>query len=231
MVINSPTDSPFSELDLIGVAVCQYPNEQNHIAVLYKPDSDEDETLLLHVGDHKAPLIGTPNDKYLWLDLGSSLPTIRKELILVDIQIIAEVNKDAEIRYGLDHGIFCLDAATGRLNANYDQTIGFTCATFVIEVFLASGIQLIDWETWPVNESQHIAFQKRVFNYLKSLYPQKVTLEYLKAQESNIGGSRFLPQEIAASTQEARTSIKSDIDARSAEIHARLCENYAHMNS
>lgn len=234
MVTNSPSVAPFSELDLIGVALRQYPNEQNHIAVLFKPDSDESDTLLLHVGDHKTDLIQSPSDRYLWLDLGDSIHPIRKEILLTDIQLIAEVNKDAKIRYGLDHGVFCLDAATGQLNSNYDESIGFTCATFVIEVFLASGLKLIDWDSWPSNENRHITFQKQVFGYLYDIHqqePKKVTLKYLIAQQANIGKSRFTPQEVAASTQELKPSIKNEIDDMAEEIHSRLCENYAQMNN
>lgn len=234
MVINSPDKTPFSELDSIGVALRQYQNEQNHIAVLFKPDSDEEETLLLHVGDHKSELIQSPNDRYLWLDLGSSIHPIRKEILLTDIQLIAEINKDQKIRYGLDHGVFCLDAATGQLNKNYDESIGFTCATFVIEVFLASGLKLIDWDSWPSNENRHIAFQKHVFGHLYAIHkqdPNKVTIEYLIAQQANIGKSRFTPQEVAAATQELKPSIKHEIDDIAEEIHTRLCENFAQMNS
>jgi len=233
MVINSPNKIPFSELDSIGVALRQYPNKQNHIAVLFKPDSDEDDTLLLHVGDHKTELIQPPNDRYLWLDLGSSIHPIRKEILLTDIQLIAEVNKDSKIRYGLDHGVFCLDAATGRLNSNYNESIGFTCATFVVEVFLASGLKLIDWDSWPSGENKHIIFQKQIFGHLCNIYrqdPTKVTIEYLMAQQSNIGKSRFTPQEIAAATQDIKPSIKSEIDNIASEIHTVLCENYAQMN-
>ena len=234
MVINSPSVTPFSELDSIGVALCQYQNEQNHIAVLFKPDSDKSDTLLLHVGDHKADLIQRPSYRYLWLDLGDSIPPIRKEILLTDIQLIAEVNKDAKIRYGLDHGVFCLDAETGQLNSHYDESIDFTCATFVIEVFLASGLKLIDWDSWPSNEDRHIAFQKQVYEYLYAIHkqdPKRVTLEYLIAQQANIGKSRFTPQEVAASTQELKPSIKNEIDNMAEEIHSHLCENYAQMNS
>lgn len=235
MVINYPSDTPYSQVDLLGIAVCQPQAEQNHIAILFKPDADEDDTLLLHVGAHKSSLIEKPDDKsYLWLDLTSSLNPIRKEIILASVQQIAEVNKNSKVRYGLDHGVYCLDPETGRLNDKYDETIGFTCATFVIEVFLATGIKLIDWDTWPSGEDKHTKFQQDIFSYLSHLNgksPEIVTLEYLKAQKENIGKSRFLPQEIAVSTQEVKPSIKSEIDDKASEIHTRLCANFAQMNS
>ena len=234
MVINSPDKVSFSELDSVGVALRQYPGEQNHIAVLFKPDSDENETMMLHVGEHKADLLQPPSDRYLWLDLGESIHPIRKELLLADVQLIAEVNKNTDIRYGLDHAVFCLDAETGRLNNNYDETIGFTCATFVIEVFLSSGLKLIDWDSWPSNENKHIDFQKKVFEYLfilREQNPAKVTFNYLKAQQANIGNSRFTPHEVAASTQEATPSLKAGIDDLANEINTRLCENFTQMNS
>lgn len=228
MVINPPADNPFSEVDLLGVAVCQPWAEQNHIAVLFKPDADEDDTLLLHVGGHKSSLLEKPDEKsYLWLDLTTLLNPIRKEIALASVQQIAEVNKDSKVRYGFDHGVYCLDPETGRLNKSYDEKIGFTCATFVMEVFLATGIKLVDWDSWPSGEAENIQFQQATCDNLSRLIgrvPEVLTVDYLNAQKQNIGKPRFLPQEIAASTQEVKPSIKSDIDDMALKINIKLCE-------
>ncbi|CAK1964477.1 hypothetical protein CWO17_11495 [Vibrio sp. 10N.286.45.A3] len=224
MQINSPKDNPFSEVDAVGVALAQYPGEQNHIAILFH---GEDGVMLMHVGEHKGELIEQPSDKYIWLDLGDDFHSFRKQVILAHLLHIAEENKDSQIRYGLDHAVYCLDPETGKLNDQYDSTIGFTCATFVVEVFLSCGVQLIDWDTWPAADEVHTSFQKKVFNYLHHLHqqnPDVVTLEFLKAQIGNIGKSRFLPQEIAASTQSSEPSIKAEVDMSAPSIHSQLCD-------
>lgn len=223
MHLNIPTESDFSNVDSIGVALAQYPGEQNHIAILFQ--SVDDEAMLLHVGEHKGELLEKPSCKYVWLDLSKEFNPIRKQVILGHIQHIAEVNKDAKVRYGLDHGVFCLDAETGMLNGNYDETIGFTCATFVIEVFLSCGITLLDWDTWPSGVEEHTKFQRMVFTYLSqqhSIDPKKVTLEYLTAQQEKIGTSRFLPQEVAAATQSSKPSTKEDVDPIASDIYGEL---------
>ncbi|MGR1188013.1 hypothetical protein [Vibrio parahaemolyticus] len=224
MHINVPETKAFAEVDAIGVALAQYSGEQNHIAILFQGD---EKVMLLHVGDHKRSLLEEPSDKYVWLDLGAEFHPIRKQVILAHIQHIAEENKNSDIRYGLDHAVYCLDPETGRLNDKYDSSIGFTCATFVVEVFLSCGIQLIDWDSWPEANEVHTRFQQIVFNHLLGIHssnPEKVTIEYLKAQQSNIGKSRFLPQEIAASTQSLAPSKKEDIDISAASIHSQLTD-------
>lgn len=221
MQLHTPNINDFSNVDSVGVALSQYAGEQNHIGILFQFD----DVMLLHVGDHKSPLLDKPTDKFVWLDLGRTFHPIRKQVILASIQHIAEKNKDSKIRYGLDHGIYCLDAETGLLNENYDQSIGFTCATFVIEVFLSVGIKLIDWDTWPSGEEKHTEFQKMVFNYLernKRDNPGSVTEEYLKAQAKNIGKARFLPQEVAAATQNAVESTKDEVNPIALKIHEEL---------
>jgi hypothetical protein len=225
MQLHSYKENEFSNVDLFGVALSQYAGGQNHIAILFKPDFNASDVSLLHVGQHKGALLEQPSEKYLWLDFGSDFNPIRKQVILASIMQIAEVNKDSKIRYGLDHGLFCLDAETGRFNDNYSSVIGFTCATFVIEVFLSVGVKLIDWVTWPSGDTKDIEFQKKVLQYLDNTHKSDssvVTLEYLLAQNKKVGKSRFLPQEIAAATQTSDPSKKIDIDPIALNIHNEL---------
>ncbi|MEJ6475977.1 hypothetical protein [Pseudoalteromonas piscicida] len=225
MKLNKPCENNFPNVDYIGVALRRYGGNQNHIAILFKPNELEDEIMLLHVGSHKGDLLEEPSNKYLWIDLGKAFHPIRKQVILASIQQIAEKNSKSKVRYGLDHGVYCLDPETGMLNENYDQKIGFTCATFVVEVFLSVGIKLIDWDTWPSSGEKHIEFQKKVFSYLESEHAKdsnNVTVEYLKAQSKNIGKARFLPEEIAAATQEIKESTKLEVEPLAAYINEGL---------
>ncbi|HAS6964510.1 TPA: hypothetical protein I7303_10645 [Vibrio parahaemolyticus] len=224
MLINLPKEKAFAEVDAVGVALAQYKGEQNHIAILFHSDEG---VMLLHVGDHKQNLLEAPSSKYTWLDLGEDFHPIRKQVILAHIQHIALENRDTDIRYGLDHAVYCLDPETGKLNSNYDSSIGFTCATFVVEVFLSCGVKLIDWDSWPSADEVHTSFQKKVYSYLEYLHsqnPERVTIEYLKAQQGNIGKSRFLPQEIAASIHSSEPSKKEDIDENASSIHVQLTD-------
>tara|TARA_B100000519_G_scaffold13292_1_gene9976 strand:+ start:33009 stop:33707 length:699 start_codon:yes stop_codon:yes gene_type:complete len=227
MKLNISTEHSFSEVDGFGVALSQPGTEQNHIAILFKFDDESDEVKLLHVGGHKTSLLDEPSSNYLWVDFGPDFNPIRKQVILASLQQIAEVNQDTLIRYGLDHGVYCFDSESGKLNDNYDYSIGFTCATFVIEVFLSFGVQLIDWDTWPPSKERNLDFQKKVLGYLASQHaraPSLVTLEYLESQQKNEGKARFLPQEVAAATQSIQPSTKEEVEPLASDIHKQLTQ-------
>lgn len=222
MLLNLPSQKNFSEVDSIGVALTQNREGQNHIAILFELD---DEMALLHVGEYKGKLCDRPTDKYIWMELGEDFHPVRKQVMLSHLLQIVQVNQGLILRYGLDHSVNCFNPETGKINDCYDFSVGFTCATFVLEVFLSFGFELIDVSTWPPADEQSINFQKMVFTYLHGIHiqsPHLLSTDYLNAQLSNIGKSRFLPQEVAAATQNGSPSIKSEIDPVAIEIHDGL---------
>jgi hypothetical protein len=224
MIINYPISEPFEKVKSFGIAVSQYPGRQNHIGILYKSSGDMN---ILHVSGHKEPLVIDPESYYLWLD-EDCLDPIDKSLLLASIINIADVNKDTDIRYGLNHNLYCIDLQTGIFNKGYDITAGFTCATFVLEVFLTIGTQLIDWKTWPSDTNEAKTFHHTVLNYLygRSISKQDVTPEYLSAQVKLFGSPRFSPQEIAAATQNDLPITYKDVYQDAKTIHNALSNNY-----
>ncbi|MGY5797720.1 hypothetical protein [Rheinheimera faecalis] len=222
MHFNRQQDAPLDEVDGVGIAIMQNLRGQNHVAIIFKEIEDETSIKLMHVGSHKGEFISEVEAYYLWADVHCVHP-IRKQALIASIQQIAEVNKDTKIRYGFSHGVFCYDQLTGRLNSNYDQTIGFTCATFVIEIFLSQGIQLVDWDTWPDANEEDRDFQNFIFDYLSNLKGQ-VTEEYLAAQSRQLGGPRFKPQEVAVATQSEPVSTWHEVQEPSKNLNLYLSQ-------
>lgn len=221
-----------SGLDGLGIAITKYSSTQNHVAFIFE-EIDSGKILLLHVGSHKSKLVDPVGDDYLWADLGCIHP-LRRASVVASIQHIAKVNANSVIRYGLDHGLYCLDPLTGQLNQNYTTEIGFTCATFVIEVLLSQGIKIINWETWPAANDEDKIFQDKVLNFLARVnqtHPHLVTEEYLKAQRRHYGASRFKPQEIAIATQSGEPSSYDDVQISAQLLDDRLSESILPMRS
>lgn len=225
MIFHDQITSPANLVDGVGIAIRRYRNNQNHIAILFKELEDEDLVRIIHVGSYKGEFIGEVDKYYLWADLNWLHP-IRKQALLASIQQIADVNRDTKLRYGFNHSVFCFDPNTGKLNANYDQSKGFTCSTFVLEVFLANGITLIDWETWPEADEADREFQNGILNYLLNQIGN-ITEEYLNAQRQQLGGPRFKPQEIAVASQTMHKTTWNEAQEPAGILNQQLTQRQA----
>lgn len=225
MIFHDQQTTSVKQVDGVGIAIKQYPPNQNHIAILFKELEEEGTVKVIHVGSYKGSFVDNIDPFYLWADLNCVHP-IRKQALIASIQQIADVNKDTRLRYGLNHAVFCFDPITGKLNANYDQTKGFTCATFVLEVFLANGITLIDWDTWPAADEADKEFQNKVLNYLSRIGEQ-ITPEFLSGQNQQLGGPRFKPQEIAIATQSIHKTTWEEAQEPAERLNNQLAQRHA----
>lgn len=200
MIINSSSDKPFIDVDVVGIAISRnHQHNQNHIAILYKYDDIEAEPLILHVATHHKFLKELPDSRYLWLDLSGDFDSIDRAIICGHVQKIADANSIDSIQYGLDVNSKFIDSETGKFKSTMNN-IGLTCGTFILEVFESCGFKLINWDSWPKNQKSDIKWQKKIIELVFSRLPD-VPKDYLERQSKNIGNARFLPEEVAASTQ------------------------------
>jgi hypothetical protein len=211
-----------------GVAIARTGIQQNHIALLFVDEFDDNAIKLLHVGGHKSSLVENFSGHYLWADL-KCIPPLRRPSLLASILQIAKVNQTPGIKYGFNHGLYCFDPKTGFINTEYQHTAGFTCATFVIEVLLSQGVKILDWDTWPAASEEDRQFQGAVLQYLERLSKKDgglVSEEYLLAQRSKIGSPRFKPQEVAIATQTKEVSVWTDIQEPAAQLNDALEQTF-----
>ncbi|MDP5212378.1 hypothetical protein ORJ66_04890 [Pseudoalteromonas tunicata] len=224
MELKKPSDNCFTEVDGFGVAICNYAGDQNHLAILYKNPQKPDDVKLFHVNSYKSDLLTPVESHYLWVDI-DWLPPIRKIAITANLKNIIDNNKDTKIRYGFSFNLGCFDPVTGKINNFYDSADGFTCATFVLEVLKSLGVELVDWNSWPVASPEDINFKQYILSQLESYsvkYPDIVTEEFLLGQKNKINDPRFKPQEVIAATKCKEASTYNSIQKPAQLVHEEV---------
>jgi len=220
MIINSPSESPFTEVDVIGIATSRNnQHDQNHIALLYDFEGDGNP-LILHVASHQRLLNEKPTPNYLWLDLSDYFDPINKQIICAHIKKISDANPTTSVKYGFNVNSKYIDPETGVFKATMTE-VGLTCATFVLEVFESCGFKLINWESWPKGQKNDIKWQKKILEFVFSRI-QDVEKEYLERQQKQIGNARYFPEEVAASTQVDTPANKADVKKLGKDIRKAL---------
>ena len=223
MILNNPQQLNFKHVNSVGIAIRQYAGEQNHLAILYVANGDSDEPKILHLGDQHCLKNEQPDNSYLWIDLGDDFDAeIDLPYILAYVRDVARVNTKESGQYGLDTNTGCFDPMTGMLKSEAVEEVGLTCATFVLEVFKARGFELVQWDSWPLNDQQNINWHYKVISHLRSLFPKKVTASYFNKQLLNIGNRRYLPQDVAAATQKEIPASKDSVNELSSDIHVEI---------
>lgn len=116
----------------------------------------------------------------------------------IELQAVAAVA--AAIAKKMPDILFAFRYADTTFNADHDVLLGstehgLTCATFVLAVFRAARIELLDLKTWISRPEDDAAFGG-LMAYLERIDP-----EHAAAVQSEKGCVRFRPEEAAAATQ------------------------------
>lgn len=201
MFLNANSDKPFHEVNKVGLAIMPCtPRPQNHTAILFS--FGEQGPQLLHIPVPRGLILNSPNDDYLWVDLGEDFTDIDRHIICAHVQKVAKANEtnygSRFPEYGFDTDAKYIDPETGLFKPTLNA-VGLTCATFVLEVFQSCGYELIDWDTWPVNNVGAVTWQKHMLKtYIE---PYAISAKFLEKQLKNVGNRRYLPEEVVSSTQ------------------------------
>jgi len=87
------------------------------------------------------------------------------------------------------------------INAKKDN-VAFTCSSFVLFIYEAAYINLIDKDSWEMRISD-IKFQKKtlagMIQDFKNRIMPKVKIKHIENQEKSIGNYRYKPEEVAVS--------------------------------
>jgi len=222
MEINTPLTKSFNEVDNVGVAISFFGEnfQYSHLALIYLDESE------CNIFDIAAPARRKLRNKkadehpykdnFVWLDLGSSFsPPDKVALIALLMQIIEANSSPDDVNYGFDTDGSFFNPETGEFIKVHPGQ-GVTCATLIMEVFDAAELPLIDRSSWPKADSASVEFQKTVIEAMKRNNIDDQVVQY---QISNIGNSRYLPEQVAAATQaEHRPSQRKALLAPSKEI-------------
>lgn len=110
----------------------------------------------------------------------------------------------------------CFDQETGRYLFGTGR-LGLTCATFVIAVFQATGLSMIDLQSWPPRD-EDAAWQRQM---LRRLADHGAAPEHLASVQKEVGCARFRPEEVGgaaaadawpATFEEARIQAETILD-------------------
>ncbi len=193
-----------------------------HLGVAYQDSSGTPK--LLHLAFHKN-LILESYPKNNWLVC--QLPVDED----AGAQIVALLNASAKLYsnhlspFGFDYGINlfagqgCI-APDGRYEPK-DGCDGYTCSTFVAEIFKSFGFDLVDLNSWPRKWANKV-WGAAVICLLKA---DGASSEHIAAVERNNLGLRLKPEEVAAAAEAFQVGFPSaygDVSERSQEIMAQL---------
>ncbi len=160
----------------------------------------QSKTMHIHLASHMKLKCDDCSDKgklkhYFWIDPAF---TSRKLLFVSRMALlISKEHPRGNVPYGFSRPINVIDKSSGSISLENTQA-GLTCASFVIAVFDAIGIQLVDIDTFIENEHQNTEWQQLIIEQFES--DSRIPKEHIDLMKSEIGNIRITPDQVAASS-------------------------------
>lgn len=185
-ISNQSTPSCFAAV-LIG----QTGPDQRHVGILHRKQGSPPE--LLHLAWHCRLQndANIPGYMSLWV-LPNAKPRRLRQLAAY-CRRVWNTNRQGGVPYAFSRPDGALDVTTGRFLIGPSQ-FGLTCATFVLAVFHATGLQLVNYAEWPVDRLGDKEWQLAILEKLEG-HSDNSHLEHVR---SEIGSVRYRPEEVAA---------------------------------
>lgn len=206
--LNSQESRPVTEIEHAAIAVRIFSEGGRHIGVLYRDGSNAD-VILLHLAWHHDLRNESPHRAFLWLS--PSLPQRRLRQVAAMCRKIWRSNGRATIPYAFSWPSDSFDDETGEYLLGPTRR-GLTCASFVLAVFEAAGLRLVNYESWPVNRTDDHEWQEWVITTLETSNPP-ATAEHIAAVKSQLGAARFRPEEVAGAALVTPLPVEFEIAA------------------
>jgi hypothetical protein len=196
-LLSDPAENPVGRLNILGVELMSTDSQDGrHVALLYRlGDNIDDPPRRGHLRWHHLLSGEEASGRHPWVQ--SPLGPIRKRLIaqICDsiIRRVDENNPKVNFGFSIDFTCFGVD---GRFR-DMGTGNGFTCATFVLEVFRRGGIRLVRTAEW-IHRPEDRAWQDRVIGELKAHGADPKHVAALEAQVSTNQVIRVRPEEVCA---------------------------------
>jgi hypothetical protein len=151
---------------------------------------------------------------FYWVE--HKIDQLRLYGVLAFCDLIIQANP-AGIPYAFDSPSDCFDSETGQFLLGPSKK-GLTCATFVLAIFHAVGLRLLDLTGWPKRE-EDARWQESIINLLRG----RASQEHIDAVTSQVGAVRVRPEEVAgASAAEIHPIGFANANALAIEILQQL---------
>lgn len=197
-VVNQPAwlhfraDAPIEQLQSVGVAISTTGPGRWHIGIVH--GSRGKEILLLHLAWHHRLCNESPGDEIAWIQL--QLPALRLRSIAAFCRLVWRRHRLGGLPYAFRYAETSF-ASDGRLRLGATEH-GLTCATFVLALLRATGVELMDLSTWPTRPDD-AAWHAEVIELLRR---HGAPPEHIARVRSEVGCARFRPQEVAGACSE-----------------------------
>lgn len=201
--VHAPSEQSFDSIRAVAVAIAAVHDDQRHLGILHR-DRSVGEVRLLHLAWHYILRDSTPKPCYLWID--PPIPEARARQVAALCRRVFRSNVRG-IPYAFSAPNDCFDESTARFLLGPTRH-GLTCASFVLAVFDAAGLALVDYSTWPQRPEEDARWQRQVLDQLRAA---NASPEHVNAVERQIGGARYRPEEVAGAA--ASDSIPARFDA------------------
>jgi hypothetical protein len=184
--VHIATEKPFSEVRFVAVALKPIDETQRHIGLLHRGD-DRHEPMMLHLAWHLDLRNEPARADYVWVD-----PTIHERRAKQVAAFCRRVwrQNGKSIPYAFSHPNDCFDPTTAQFLFGKTK-LGLTCATFVLAVFHAVGLQLLDLDSWPTRPDD-VEWQRNVLGLLSE---RGASADHLRSVEAEPRAARFRPEE------------------------------------
>jgi hypothetical protein len=176
----------------VGVVIQRLDGDQMHAGLLYRTKIGG-EPYVVHLKGHLF-LLHTPPVKGQ-VCIVPPIEEVRLPALAAFIKNVYRKNRDRGIPYAFsspDHDWFSSD---GALLLSPDR-LGLTCSSFVLAVFRAAGLPLVDLKSWPIREEDK-EWQKHVLKIFKGRTEKKAKRkEHVQRMRTEIGAIRCRPLEV-----------------------------------
>ena len=184
-------EQPLDKSLFVAIAIGESESDQRHIGILHRTQGSAPEFLHLawHCRLHNDALL--PDYMTLWVRPAASTERLRSVAALC--RRIWKKHSIGGIPYAFSKPTRSIDATTGEHLQGPSQ-FGLTCASFVLAVFQATGLQLAEYETWPTDRPGDREWQQQIIEKLAG----RATPEHIEHLRNELGAVRFRPEEVAA---------------------------------
>lgn len=151
--------------------------------------------MMLHLAWHLDLRNVSARPDYIWVD--PSVNERRAKQVAAFCRRVWRQNGKS-IPYAFSHPNDCFDSRTGQFLFG-ETKLGLTCATFIIAVFQAVGLKLLDLDSWPARPDD-VQWQQSILDMLRQ---QGASADHLRSVDREVGAVRFRPEEVGGAAAHA----------------------------
>jgi hypothetical protein len=149
------------------------------------------------------------------------LPAARAKAVAVVCNSVWKRNEKGLIPYALSQPNDFFDPTTGELLLGPNK-VGLTCTTFVLAIFKACNINLVDFSSWEIRQDDE-EWKSFILEQLQSEVDKgRATQEHIQAVRADMSGARFRPAEVmAASFTPPECNTMAELEPISEQVQAK----------